>query len=157
MDRDVFRLLEADHRRLQKLVERLDVDVGADSRRRALAALRQAVRLHSHVYEDVFVPALHAMTAPDRGERRRHLETLEDHLEAELGLWELSRLPPGSGDFAAKKDLLRTFVERHAHRESQGIVEPARRRLDAVQRFELGELLERRRSRFIQRARRKSD
>jgi hypothetical protein len=110
---DVLSLLRADHEDLRRLFSRYD-SAGGDVQARgdACRALRERLRAHSHLEEDVLYPAVLKVRA--REARAIVREALSDHQVLDGLLAELDELEPEAPEYPAKVQALRERVERHA-------------------------------------------
>lgn len=112
---DPFFLLEADHRRFERLLEEGEKTTARAVKRRTqlLATLTDLLNLHELLEEKALYPALESH--PEA--RTLVLEGYEEHHVADLVIKELSRLPGNDDKWAAKFKVLKENIEHHIKEE----------------------------------------
>jgi iron-sulfur cluster repair protein YtfE (RIC family) len=108
----VLSVLRADHEALRGLFSRYD-RAGQDTQARgdACRALRERLRAHSHLEEEVLYPAVLKVRA--REARAVVREALSEHQVLDGLLAELDQLEPEAPEYELKVQALRERVERH--------------------------------------------
>ena len=122
---DATTLLKNDHDAVRALFREFAA-VGADavSRRNLYRTIRQELRLHSRVEEQVFYPAVMRVRAEPAREAVR--EALEDHHFMDGLLAELDQLEPEDASYSDKMCALQASVERHIEEEESAMFAQAR-------------------------------
>src|SRR5262245_42432286 len=117
---DATRLLKTDHDAVRALFREF-AEAGADaiSRRTLYRAIRQELRLHSRLEEEVFYPAVMRVRAEPAREAVRG--ALEDHHVVDGLLAELDQLDAEDASYGEKMRALQTSVERHIE-EEEGVM-----------------------------------
>ncbi len=121
---DALALLEADHRRLEGLLERGAKTTGraAKSRGELFRTLESELNMHELIEEKILYPALRAH--PDA--RDIVLEGFEEHHVADLLLKELRDLDRGDEQWGAKFKVLKENLEHHIQEEEGQMFRTAR-------------------------------
>jgi hemerythrin superfamily protein len=122
---DATTFLKNDHDTVRALFREL-AEAGADaaSRRALYKTIRQELRLHSRLEEQVFYPAVMRVRAEPAREAVR--EALEDHHFMDGLLAELDQLEPEDASYADKMRALQASVERHIEEEESAMFAQAR-------------------------------
>ncbi len=122
---DATALLKRDHDAVRAHLREL-ADAGADATARGslFKTIRQELRLHSRLEEQVFYPAVMRVRAEPAREAVR--EALEDHHVMDGLLAELDQLEPEDAGYAEKVLALQTSVERHIEEEESAMFAQAR-------------------------------
>jgi hemerythrin superfamily protein len=133
---DILHLIEADHRKVAELFQKLHKTRGAGQNRQQLfAEIREALELHTQAEEQVFYPALQATDEA----RDLVLNAQADHqLIAEL-LEEMASDAAQDADWDEKLNELRENVEGHVEEEEDDLFDIARQLLSAEQARKLAE------------------
>ena len=125
-ENDPIALLEADHRRLEELLESGE-KTGAratGARTELLQVLTQALRVHERIEEEILYPAL----APHTAARDVVLEGFEEHHVADVLVRELHELAKDHERWGAKFKVLKENIAHHIE-EEEGEMFPAARRV----------------------------
>ena len=122
---DATALLKKDHDAVRQLFRDF-AEAGADAvvRRSVYKSIRQELRTHSRLEEQVFYPAVMRVRAEPAREAVR--EALEDHHVVDGLLAELDQLEPEDAAYADKMRLLQQNVERHIEAEEDALFAQAR-------------------------------
>lgn len=125
---DPIALLEADHRRFEKLFEEgaATTPRAVKSRTRILASLTAELNVHELLEEKLLYPAL----ASNKAARQIVLEGSQEHHVADLLLKELHRMPKSDERWGAKLKVLQESIEHHIKEEEQAMFPIARGVLD---------------------------
>lgn len=131
---DVVELILADHRRFEELLRDMRDDTADRAAARAAFATLQVA--HAEAEEDEVYPVLRRSSAIDKDEAD-HGE--EEHAEANLALLDVLESPATHGkDFDDRVEELARVVNHHITEEELTILNPARTRVQADERFRLG-------------------
>jgi len=138
---DVTKLLEADHRQVEDLFEKIERADGA-RRQPLIDELATAVRSHMELEEAVVYPKMEPVTGDEAVE-----EANTEHKLARKGLDDMIKLAPDEPGFGAALDAVKAGITHHVE-EEEGDVFPKLRKegtvLDAIatpfmkKRLELG-------------------
>jgi hemerythrin superfamily protein len=123
---DVTRILEADHRQVEDLFDRIEKAKGAD-RQPLVDELATALRAHMELEETVLYPAMGPVTGK---------ETVEEaNTEHELGrksLDDVLRLAPDAPGFGAALDATKAGIAHHVEAEEHEVFTELRRNGQSV-------------------------
>ena len=133
---DPIALLEAEHRRLEELLEQgaKTTDRAVKRRTQLLDTLVAALQLHEKREEKVLYPAL----KPHRDAREIVLEGYQEHHVADVLVRELRALPRDDERWGAKFKVLKENIEHHIEEEEGEMFRTARRVLSREERQDLG-------------------
>jgi hemerythrin superfamily protein len=136
-------LLEADHREVEKLLDRLDeTSVRARKTRQELfGTLRDALAVHEAIEEEIFYPALKEHPRA----RDIVLEGYEEHHVVNGIIDELADVPVDDETWAAKFSVMKENLEHHIEEEEGDMFTKARRVFDEGELAALGTAMEDRR------------
>jgi hemerythrin superfamily protein len=112
---DVTRILEADHRQVEDLFDRIEKAKGAD-RRPLVDELATALRAHMELEETILYPAMRPVTGKEAVQ--------EANTEHELGrksLEDVLRLAPDEPGFGAALDATKAGIAHHVHEEENEV------------------------------------
>jgi hemerythrin superfamily protein len=118
---DVTKLLEADHRQVEELFDKIEKAKG-DARQPLIDQLATALRAHMQLEEQVLYPAMAPVTGEEPVE-----EANTEHELARKGLEDVLRLAPDEPGFGAALDAVKAGIEHHVE-EEEGEVFPKLRR-----------------------------
>jgi iron-sulfur cluster repair protein YtfE (RIC family) len=114
-------MLEADHRQVESLFEKIDKAEGAD-RNPLIDELATSLRAHMQLEEDVVYPAMQPVTGAESVE-----EGVTEHELAKKTLQEMIDLAPDEPGFGAAFDSVKAGIEHHVEDE-EGEVFPKLRK-----------------------------
>jgi hemerythrin superfamily protein len=131
---DPLTILMNEHKAVK---ERFTVLLKATGSERAdvLAEIKRMLSLHNATEENVIYPAVHAIA--DRPTQARTLYHEQD--DAEVALWELTKLDPGDADFVRKGTELRDALLAHVEHEEGSEFKALREALTAKQADQLAD------------------
>ena len=121
---DAVDLLEAQHREIEDLFERLE-NAGGDRKRRVFAEIADKLAIHATIEERDFYPVVKA--------KRTEvilLESLEEHLGIKRVLADLLAIDVDDETFDAKANVLKEQVEHHVEEEEADLFPKVKRILD---------------------------
>jgi hemerythrin superfamily protein len=122
---DVTKILEADHRQVEDLFQRIERAEG-EQRRPLIDELAQSLRGHMELEEKVVYPAMEPVTGHERVE-----EGNKEHELARKGLRDVVELAPDDPGFGAALDAVKAGIEHHV-KEEEGEVFPKLRKQGAT-------------------------
>jgi len=138
---DVTKLLEADHRQVEDLFEKIEKADGA-KRQPLIDELATALRSHMELEEDVVYPKMEPVTGDEAVE-----EGNTEHKLARKGLADMIKLAPDEPGFGAALDAVKAGITHHVEEEESDVFPKLRKEgkvLDAIatpfikKRLELG-------------------
>jgi hemerythrin superfamily protein len=112
---DVTKILEKDHRQVEKLFSRIEKAEG-DGRTPLIDELVTALRGHKALEEAVLYPAMGPVTGPEDVQ-----EGNAEHELARTGLEDVIRLAPDEPGFGAALDAVKAGIEHHVDEEEDDI------------------------------------
>lgn len=112
---DPTRLLEADHREVEELFDRIET---ADGSRRSplIGELRTALEAHTQLEEEVVYPAMKPVTGQEEVE-----EAQSEHEVARSALAEMLNLAPEEPGFEAALETTKAAIEHHVQDEEDEV------------------------------------
>jgi hemerythrin-like domain-containing protein len=133
---DAISLLETDHRKVQKLLDRLDetTDRAVRTREDLFATLRDEITVHEAIEEEIFYPALKEHPRA----RDIVLEGYEEHHVVDGIIADLARVPFDDETWAAKFAVMKENLEHHIEEEEGDMFAKARRVFDKGELTALG-------------------
>ena len=137
---DPIVLLEADHRRFERLLEQGEgtTERGAKRRRQLLAALTAELNVHEAIEEKILYPAL----KPHAEVHDIVLEGYQEHHIADLMVKELHQLAASDEKWGAKFKVLKESLAHHIEEEERKMFPTARAVLTNEELNELGVRME---------------
>lgn len=137
---DAFTLLKQDHEKVSDIFSQLEETTErAEKRREELfTKLSQELDMHAHIEETIFYPAI----KNEAETREITLEGFEEHHVIKTLLKELTGMPTGTDQWAAKLKVLKENVEHHVEEEEGEMFDSARDVLSREQIEELGARME---------------
>ncbi len=125
---DAIELLEADHRSVEKLLDRLDETTERAVKTRAdlFSTLRSELTVHEAIEEEIFYPALKEHPRA----RDIVLEGYEEHHVVDAILAELVEVPFGDETWTAKFSVMKENLEHHIEEEEGDMFKKARQVFD---------------------------
>jgi hemerythrin-like domain-containing protein len=134
---DPFKLLEADHRNVEKLFTQLESAQGA-AKLRVFEQIRTELELHTHIEEKIFYPAL------EKPEETHDLtlEAYEEHAVVKDLLKQLGRAKTANDEWEAQAKVLKENVEHHVQEEENELFQKAEDALNQEDLEALGERMQ---------------
>ena len=144
---DPFKLLEADHRNVEKLFTQLESAQGA-AKLRVFEQIRTELELHTHIEEKIFYPAL------EKPEETHDLtlEAYEEHAVVKTLLKELGRAKTANDEWEAQAKVLKENVEHHVEEEENELFQKAEDALNQEDLEALGERMQAEKARGLRAA-----
>lgn len=141
---DAIKLLEADHRSMRKLLDKIESTDEDDrqARGKLFDTLKEELTVHEIIEEEIFYPELKEHPKA----RDIVLEGIEEHNVVDTLLSEMDGLPVDDETWNAKFTVMKENVEHHMDEEEEEMFEKARSVFDESQLEELGQRMEKRRS-----------
>lgn len=134
-------LLKKDHDEVKELLEKIDATTERSSQREKLfAKLREELRLHEAIEEEIFYPALEQ----HRKARDIVLEGYEEHQVVDYIAEDLAAVPFDDPAWHAKFSVMKENILHHIKEEEGEMFEAARAVLESEELDELGAELEER-------------
>jgi hemerythrin superfamily protein len=112
---DPSKLLEADHRQVEELFEKIEKAEG-QARMPLLEELSTSLRAHMELEEQVFYPAMEPITGAEAVE-----EGVTEHELARKALEEALALAPDEPGFGAALDAVKAGIQHHVEDEEQEV------------------------------------
>ncbi len=134
---DPFEYLEADHKKVAKILDELDdtTERAEKTREEGFAELKRLLDIHAEVEEKVLYPALEEL-------KKTHeitMEAFEEHHVMKILLKELEAMPNDSEVWTAKLAVLKENTEHHVEEEETDMFVKARSALSQEQKDKLAE------------------
>lgn len=133
---DVTQIIEADHRSIERLLDRFERAARADDARlegELARALVREISQHAAVEEQVLYPALQRA-----GLSAERLDALEDHHATKLALSELQALTPAAERFVAKVHVVAKSLRLHMQEEEATVLPRLREEIPAEELERMG-------------------
>jgi hemerythrin superfamily protein len=136
---DAIALLEADHRKVEKLLNKLDetTERAVKTREDLFSTLRSELVAHEMVEEEIFYPALKEHPRA----RDIVLEGYEEHHVVDEILAELAAVSFDDETWSAKFSVMKENLEHHIEEEEGDMFKKARQVLDKGELATLGEAM----------------
>ena len=133
-------LLEADHRKVKKLLNELEstTERGVKTRSELFATIKGELTLHEIVEEEIFYPELKAHPKAED----IVLEGLEEHHVVDLLMGELEALDVSDETWGAKATVMKENIEHHIEEEEGEMFPQARQVFDSAELDDLGSRME---------------
>lgn len=112
---DVTKMLEADHRQVEQLLDRIERADGGE-RTPLIDEMATSLRAHMELEEAVVYPELAPITGDEEVE-----EANTEHTLARTGLDQLLELAPDEPGFGAALDALKAGIQHHVHDEEREV------------------------------------
>ena len=141
---DAIALLEADHKKVKRLLAELDstTERGVKTRTELFATIKGELTLHEIVEEEIFYPELKAHPRA----QDIVLEGYQEHHVVDLLMGELEALDVSDETWGAKATVMKENIEHHIEEEEGEMFRQARRVFDAAELDDLGERMEARKA-----------
>jgi len=134
------RRLEADHRAVERLFERIQASPPGPARAAAFAEVASALARHAELEERVFYAAIR--TIDDVAAQELVSLALDEHDDVHALLAEIEAIDPASDAFAVRCEMLAAEVARHVAMEEEDLFPRAQRLLGSDDLEALGERLD---------------
>ena len=141
---DAIALLEADHRKVKKLLSELEATTerGVKTRSELFATIKGELTLHEIVEEEIFYPELKAHPKA----RDIVLEGYEEHHVVDLLMGELEALDVSDETWGPKAIVMKENIEHHIEEEEGEMFRQARQVFDPTELDDLGARMEARKT-----------
>ena len=141
---DAIALLEADHKKVKRLLAELDstTERGVKTRTELFATIKGDLTLHEIVEEEIFYPELKAHPKA----QDIVLEAYEEHHVVDLLMGELEALDVSDETWGAKATVMKENIEHHIEEEEGEMFRQARQVFDAAELDDLGARMEARKA-----------
>ena len=137
---DAIALLEADHKKVKRLLAELDstTERGVKTRTELFATIKGELTLHEIVEEEIFYPELKAHPRT----QDVVLEGYQEHHVVDLLMGELEALDVTDETWGAKATVMKENIEHHIEEEEGEMFPQARRVFDSAELDDLGSRME---------------
>jgi hypothetical protein len=134
---DAIALLEADHRKVKRLLSELEstTERGVKTREELFATIKGELTLHEIVEEEIFYPALKSHPKA----QDIVLEAYEEHHVVDLLMGELESLDVSDETWGAKAIVMKENIEHHIEEEEGEMFKQARTVFDRQELEDLGD------------------
>ena len=141
---DAMALLEADHKKVKKLLTELEstTDRGIKTRSELFATIKGELTLHEIVEEEIFYPELKAHPRA----KDIVLEGYEEHHVVDVLMSELEAMDVTDENWGAKAMVMKENIEHHIEEEEGEMFKQARAVFDAAELEDLGTRMEARKT-----------
>jgi hemerythrin-like domain-containing protein len=141
---DAIALLEADHKKVKRLLAELDstTERGVKTRTELFATIKGELTLHEIVEEEIFYPELKAHPRA----QDIVLEGYQEHHVVDLLMGELEALDVSDETWGAKATVMKENIEHHIEEEEGEMFRQARQVFDAAELDDLGAQMEARKA-----------
>ena len=141
---DAIALLEADHKKVKRLLSELDstTERAVKTRAELFATIKGELTLHEIVEEEIFYPELKSHPKA----QDIVLEAYEEHHVVDLLMGELEALDVSDETWGAKATVMRENIEHHIGEEEGEMFRKARQVFDAAELDDLGTRMEARKT-----------
>ena len=141
---DAIALLEADHKKVKRLLTELDstTERGVKTRTELFATIKGELTLHEIVEEEIFYPELKAHPKA----KDIVLEGYEEHHVVDVLMSELEALDVSDESWGAKATVMKENIEHHIEEEEGEMFREARQVFDAAELDDLGARMEARKT-----------
>ncbi|MBA3363999.1 MAG: hemerythrin domain-containing protein [Actinobacteria bacterium] len=130
-------LLEADHRKMKKLLSELEstTERGVKTREELFATVKEELTVHETIEEEIFYPALkeHPKT------KEIALEAYEEHHVVDMVMAEIEGVPYDDERWGAKFKVMKENIEHHIEEEENEMFKQARQAFEEDELEALGE------------------
>jgi predicted DNA-binding protein len=139
---DAITLLEADHRKVKRLLNELEstTERGIKTRSELFATIKGELTLHEIIEEEIFYPELKAHPKAQDSV----LEAFEEHHVVDVLMSELESLDVSDETWGAKATVMKENIEHHIEEEEGEMFQQARRVFDTKELDDLGRRMEQR-------------
>ena len=124
---DAIKLLEADHRQVEKWFKEFEATNGQKTKTRLAEQICTALKVHTQIEEEIFYPA--SREALSTEEEEMVDEAVVEHAAAKTLIGEIEAMEVGEELFDAKVKVLQEMIEHHVQEEEKEYF-PAVRKTD---------------------------
>ncbi|HYG28505.1 MAG TPA: hemerythrin domain-containing protein [Caulobacteraceae bacterium] len=124
---DAIKLLEADHRQVEKWFKEFEATNGEKTKTRLVEQICLALKVHTQIEEEIFYPASREAFSSDQEEMVD--EAVVEHASAKNLIAEIEAMEVGDDLFDAKVHVLMEVIEHHVEEEEKEYF-PAARKTD---------------------------
>lgn len=135
---DAVSLLRADHQTIRQLLTELKSAEKPAERQRLLAHVKQALKVHTTIEEEIFYPAFRA-AARTKQDEQLFQEATAEHRAADLMIHEVAQADDATGEFPGRAKVLKELVSHHAGEEESDMFPRARELIAAAELRALGQ------------------
>jgi len=143
---DAISLLKKDHREVKALFKEAEElgDRAASARRKLFDKIDAALKLHTHIEENVFYPAFkeRAIKKKSQEERDEILEAYEEHHAVDRLIDVMEETDPKDESYKAKLTVLSELVDHHVKEEERSLFKMAKELFSKDELEELGAQME---------------
>ena len=134
---DAIKLIKDDHRKVEQLFAEFEAtgDRAKKAKARIVAQIIQELKLHAHLEETIFYPALRKRAEDEE----IVLEGYEEHETIKFVIAELEGIDPEHERFDVRVKVLQELVEHHVEEEEKEMLPEARKVLGKALLASLGE------------------
>src|SRR5262245_33492104 len=123
---NAIKMLEEQHREVEKLFEQLDGMPAGTSQRKAFEELADTIAIHAAIEERHFYPSVN-----QRNTEGTLLEAVEEHLAIKRVLADLLQLDESDETFPAKLEVLEDEIAHHIEKEEEELFPKVAKLFDA--------------------------
>lgn len=124
---DAIKLLEADHRQVDKWFKEFEATNGEKTKAKLVEQICTALKVHTQIEEEIFYPASREALSSDQEEMVD--EAVVEHAAAKNLIAEIEAMEVGDELFDAKVKVLQEMIEHHVEEEEKEYF-PATRKTD---------------------------
>lgn len=124
---DAVKLLEADHRQVEKWFKEFEATNGSKTKAKLAEQICTALKVHTQIEEEIFYPASREALPTDKEELVD--EAVVEHAAAKTLIAEIEAMEPGDELYDAKVKVLQEMIEHHVEEEEKEYF-PATRKTD---------------------------
>jgi hemerythrin-like domain-containing protein len=137
---DAISLLEADHKKVKKLLAQLEetTERATKTRGELLEEIAMELKAHTRLEEQIFYPAFKD-AVENKEDQKLYYEAVEEHNVVDFVLPELQKTDVTSEEFGAKAKVLKELVEHHIEEEEGEMFPKARKVIDKATLRELAQ------------------
>lgn len=112
---DAVKLLEADHRQVEKWFKEFEATNGAKTKAKLVEQICLALKVHTQIEEEIFYPVSREALSTDQEDMVD--EAVVEHASAKQLIGELEQMEPGEDLYDAKVKVLSELIEHHVEEE----------------------------------------
>ena len=144
-DTDACAFLDQQHNEVDELFSKFEDSDAGEGGRRIFEQIRDKLRVHAQIEEEIFYPPIKDAKAAETGEEIA--EAVEEHYQIKLIISDIDTTRPRGDVFKGKLKVLKEDVQHHVGEERDTVFPDARKYLGEERLEELGDQL---RARFQQ-------
>jgi hypothetical protein len=126
---DVTRMLEADHRHVEELFDKIEQARG-DARSPLIEELHTSLKAHMELEEEILYPVMAPATGDEAVE-----EANAEHVLGRKGLGDVLALAPDQPGFGAALDAVKAGISHHVHEEEHEVFPELRKEAEVLERI----------------------